>query len=70
MFASYLTTSSTSTEAHYRPKKSATIIMSTPVDLDESDADDGIDVRSTKVKLTGMVIPYLQTVKGQMNVGY
>lgn len=70
MFAAYIATSQTSTEAHYRPKKSATIIMSAPTDLDDTDVDDACDARLAKVKLTGMVVPYLQTMKGKVNTGY
>ena len=70
MFAAYVTTVSTSTETHYRPKKSATIIMSTPTDLDDLDTDDAVDIRATRLKLTGMVVPYLQTNKGKITTSY
>jgi hypothetical protein len=70
MFAAYLTTNSTSTEAHYRPKKGVTIIMSIPIDLDDNDADDACDARPTRQKITGFVVPYMQTNKGTVSVSY
>ena len=69
-FAAYLMTVSTSTEAHYRHKKNVTILMTVPMDLDDNDADDDCDVRPTKIKLTGFVVPYLQTAKGAVLIGY
>jgi pimeloyl-ACP methyl ester carboxylesterase len=69
-FAAFLTTKSTSTEAHFRPKKAQTIVMTTPVDIDDNDIDDACDTRATKVKLTGMVVPRMDTSKGIVSVNY
>jgi hypothetical protein len=68
MFAAYLTTSSTSTESHYRPKKNTTIIMTKPQDLD--DVDDDCDVRLVRVKIPGLVVPSIVTNQGDISVNY
>ena len=70
LFASNLRNMSTTTESHWRPKKNKTIIMSKPQDLDDSDSDDAVDVRPTKLTLAGMVIPYITTQKGNLIIGY
>lgn len=70
MFASYLQTTSTSTESHFRPKKNVTIVMSKPIDLDDGDTDDDVDARSTRLKLTGLVIPSVSTNQGKISVTY
>jgi hypothetical protein len=70
MLASYLQTTATTTESHWRPKKNQTILMSKPTDLDEEDADDNSDTRPTKTKLYGFVVPYLTTQKGKIIISY
>ncbi len=70
MFAAYIKTASTTVEAHYRPKKNQTIIMTKPTELDESDSDDDSDGRQTKIRLQGFVVPGIQTNKGNINVTY
>jgi hypothetical protein len=70
MFASYIQTSATTTESHWRPKKNQTILMSRPTDIDEDDSDDSADTRATKVKLTGFLIPYLVTKQGTIIISY
>ena len=70
MFAAFEKTASSTLEAHFRPKKSKTILMSQPVDLDDADTDDDADVRPTKLNLSGMVVPYLVTSKGNVILGF
>ncbi|MEK7144313.1 MAG: hypothetical protein AAB794_00405 [Patescibacteria group bacterium] len=70
MFAAYLKTASTSVEAHYRPKKNVTVIMTKPVELDDRDEDDDAETRPARTKLPGLVIPGLQTEKGSVKVIY
>ena len=54
----------------YRPKKNSTILMKTPIDMDDSDADDDADVRPIRTTLPGMVVVGLQTDMGRINVSY
>jgi len=70
MFASTFATSTVLIESHYRPKKNQTLIMSTPIDLDDTDTDDDADMRPIKTKLQGFVIPSLVTKRGKINVNY
>ena len=70
LFASNLSTVSTTTESHFRPKKNITLIMSRPTDLDDDDNDDTSDVRPARLKLTGMVVPYMVTNAGKIIITY
>jgi pimeloyl-ACP methyl ester carboxylesterase len=70
MFAAFAKTASSTLEAHYRPKKNQTIIMAKPTDFDDTDNDDDCDTRPTKLKLLGLVVPYLQTNKGSIGASY
>lgn len=70
LFASFIRTTSTSTESHYRPKKNQTIVMTRPVDLDDTDEDDSADNRPTRQVLLGMVVPYARLQKGKVIIGY
>jgi hypothetical protein len=70
LFAANLRNATTTLESHWRPKKTKTIIMLKPQDLDDSDSDDAVDVRPTKVTLSGMVVPYITTQKGNLIIGY
>lgn len=70
IFASNLRNATTTLESHYRPKKNKTLIMTKSQDLDDSDNDDGSDIRPTKLTLPGMVVPYMSTEKGSLIVGY
>ena len=44
--------------------------MTTPVDMDDSDADDSADTRPIKTTIAGMIIEGLTTNKGRINAGY
>ena len=68
--ASFVKTSSTSVETHYRPKKDETIIMTIPIDLDDNDSDDDCDLRPTREKLEGAHIIKLRIADGKVSVGY
>ncbi len=70
MFASTFSTSTVVIESHFRPKKNVTLIMNTPVDLDDGDTDDTVDTRPIKTKLQGFVIPSFITKRGAITVGY
>ena len=70
MLASYVTNNSTSTESHWRPKKNETIVMTRPTDLDDDDSDDGQDIKPVRIKLSGLVIPSLQTKQGNIIISY
>jgi len=70
LFASYIHTTATSTESHYRPKKNVTIIMTKPQDVDDTESDDDTDIRPTKLTLPGMVVPYIRTEKSRVIIGY
>ena len=68
MFAAYIKTLTTKLETHYRPRKDKTILMLNPVDLDDSDNDDGSDARPVRLTLPGMVVPYILTSRGVVRV--
>ena len=70
MFAAYLKTGSTTLEAHYRPKKNQTIIMTKPTDLDDADSDDDSEARPIKTKLSGMIIPSIVTNQAKLYITY
>ena len=68
--ASFTRTATSSTETHYRPKKNLTVIMTTPIDLNDTDDGDDIDVRPTKQKLVGIRVIKLTTERGIIMVSY
>ncbi len=70
MFASYIQTTSTSTESHFRPKKKVTIIMTKPADIDDGDEDDDADARKIRQKVAGLVLPYIKTSNGKIITNY
>jgi len=70
MFASTFSTSTVVIESHYRPKKNITVLMNKPIDLDDDENDDEVDVRPIKTKLQGFVIPSITTKNGKINVVY
>jgi pimeloyl-ACP methyl ester carboxylesterase len=68
--ASYTKTATSSVETHYRPKKSLTIVMTSPLDLDDNDDGDEIDQRANKEKLLGLRLIKLNTAGGKTYVNY
>jgi hypothetical protein len=70
MFASFVKTAKVSVESHYRPKKDLTLLMTKPYELDEDDNDDNADKRPIKQKLSGMVIPWMSTKRGEVSIYY
>jgi len=70
LFASHLGTVSTDIESHYIPKRNETWIMERPRDLADDEKDDESERRPVRKRLSGMVIPYLQTGKGSITGGY
>jgi hypothetical protein len=70
LFASFIQTSATSTEAHWRPKKGFTVVMTKPQDLDDANADDDADTRPVKLKVPGMIVPFLTTSKGAIRYSW
>ena len=70
LFAAHLGTASTDIESHYIPKKNETWIMERPRDLADDDNDDESERRPIRTKLPGMIIPYLETEKSSVNIGY
>ena len=70
LFATHIASSTVLIETHFRPKKNQTILMTTPVDMDDSDTDDAADARPIKTTIVGMIIEGLTTNKGRINAGY
>ena len=68
--ASYTKTTTSTVETHFRPKKSVTIVMTTPVDLDDNDDGDGIDLRATRENLSGVHLIQLKVSGGEITVSY
>ncbi|MDP2838135.1 MAG: hypothetical protein Q8O53_02560 [Candidatus Moranbacteria bacterium] len=70
MLVSFLRNSERAIESHYRPKQDVTIIMEKPQDMDDRDEDDDADRRRVREKLLGMVVPYMQTAQGIIEIKY
>lgn len=68
--ASYIHAQHDKLEAHYRPKQDVTVIMTKPEDLDASEDDSQVDLRPVREKLPGLIAPYVETEKGQINIAY
>jgi pimeloyl-ACP methyl ester carboxylesterase len=68
--ASYVKTPATKVETHYRPKKDVTVVMTKPIDLDDEDDGDEVDLRPTKEKLSGMHTVQISVKSGKIEVGY
>lgn len=68
--ASFAKAATSSTETHFRPKKGITTIMTTPLDLDEGEDGDDVDMRAIKEKLPGVHLVKLTTMRGMMSVSY
>nr|MBP7060992.1 chitobiase/beta-hexosaminidase C-terminal domain-containing protein [Candidatus Moranbacteria bacterium] len=57
-------------ESHYIPKKNETWIMERPQDLGDDERDDESERRPVRQKLPGMVVLYLQTGQGKIEIKY
>ena len=71
---SHLKVGMTRLESRYKPKKNETWIIErleefTDIDQEE-DEDNDDDWQSVKQKLYGMVVPYIQTVQGTIEIKY
>jgi len=69
-FASHIRVAEKVLESHYRPKKDITVIMTKPQDIYDRDEDDDCDRRPVKEKISGMVVPALETKQGIVEVKY
>jgi predicted nucleotidyltransferase len=69
LFAAYAKITDQQLEAHYRPKQDMTLIMTKPEDQEEED-NDSVDIRPAKERLPGLVVPYLETKEGKVNIKY
>jgi pimeloyl-ACP methyl ester carboxylesterase len=70
LFAAYAKTIGQRLETHYRPRQDVTILMTRPEDLNDEDDDSRIDMRPTRERLPGWVVPYLETKEGKVNIKY
>lgn len=70
LFASHLRTGGSALESHYFPKRDETWIMERPRELGDDNRDDDAAWRPKRMKLTGMVVPYLETDGGAVNISY
>ena len=68
LIASYTKTGTSSTETHYRQKKNVTVVMTKPIDLNDSENDDDGDARPIKTTLPGMMVVGLKTEKGSVKI--
>ncbi|MBI2439737.1 MAG: hypothetical protein HYV45_04025, partial [Candidatus Moranbacteria bacterium] len=69
-FASSLKAGETRLESRYFPKKDETRIMEKPQDLGDDDWDDEDETKPAKQKLSGMVVPYMESEKGEIGIKY
>ena len=70
LFAVHIASSTVLIETHYRPKKGITVVMTTPLDLDDNDDGDEVDVRPTKEKLSGVHVIKLKVSGGKIYISY
>ncbi len=70
IFASYLRSGTARLESYYQLKKDVTLIMQKSEDLDDEENDDRAEKRTAKEVLPGMVVPYLQTNSGAVDIKY
>ncbi|MBP6929446.1 MAG: hypothetical protein KBB77_00760 [Candidatus Moranbacteria bacterium] len=57
-------------ESHYVPHKNETWIMEQSRDLEDDDRDDESERRPIQKKLPGLVVPYMQTGQGEIEIKY
>lgn len=70
LFGSHIATESELLESHYFPKRNETWIMEKPRELGDDDNNDDAEKRPVWKKLPGMIIPYMQTKQGKIEIGY
>lgn len=69
-FEAHLKTDSGDVESRYVSRKNETWIMEKPEDIRDDEHDDDYDKRSISEKIPGMVVLYMETSKGKVNVKY
>jgi hypothetical protein len=57
-------------ESLYVPRTNETWIMERPQDIEDDERDDESERRPIKKKLPGLVVPYVQTLQGVMEIKY
>ena len=70
MFASSIKAGENRLESHYLPKQNETWIMEHPEDLRDDDHEEDHGQRLVRTRLSGMVVPYLETERGEVKAGY
>jgi hypothetical protein len=70
LFVTRFGNASTTLESHWNPKKKVTIIITPQQDVDDSDADNQMDATPVRQKLNGMIVPFLITKNGKINISY
>jgi pimeloyl-ACP methyl ester carboxylesterase len=68
--ATHIQSDATMLESHYLPKKNQTWLMEKPKDLADDNSDDNSELRPTRTKLAGMIIPALVTEGGKIKINY
>ncbi|MFA6047643.1 MAG: right-handed parallel beta-helix repeat-containing protein [Parcubacteria group bacterium] len=70
LFGSHIMAGDELLESHYLPKRNETWIMQRPRELDDDDNDDDAERRPVWKKLSGMVVPFIQTEQGKIEIKY
>jgi hypothetical protein len=70
LLASALKVGDVRLESRYIPRTDETWIMERPQDLGDDERDDESERRPVKQKLSGIVVPYLQTGQGTIAISY
>ncbi len=70
IFASSIKAGENRLESHYLPKQNETWIMEHPEDLRNDDYEEDHGQRLARTRLPGMVVPYLETERGEVKAGY
>ncbi|MGB5018940.1 MAG: hypothetical protein WBO66_04380 [Candidatus Moraniibacteriota bacterium] len=69
--SAYLRGGALGLESHYNiPKKNETWIMERSGNLRDDERDDDSDRRPARKKLPGMVVPYMESEQGKINIQY
>lgn len=70
LFGAHIRTGDEFLESHYFPRRNETWIMERPKELDDKDNDKEAEKRPIWKKLSGMVVPYIQTENGVIKIKY